>query len=230
MPPSPASVLDNPVWHALAGRHARYAEGDGLARRYPATVTPIAALAEPSREAYAALARLLGPGGTVGLLFEEPPATPPGVRLVHTVPVLQMLQASPVPVPDGVEIADLSPADTSEMLALVERTQPGPFGPRTPELGDYLGVRRDGRLAAMAGVRLMPHGYTEISAVCTDPEHRGRGYSQALVAVLAQRIRARGEMPFLHVRPDNADAVHVYEKLGFRTRRTLYVGIVETAA
>lgn len=230
MPTPAASVLDNPVWHALTGRHARYAEGDGLALRYPVAVTPIAALAHPSAEAYAALARLLGRGGTAGLLFERPPALLPGFQLVHTVPVLQMLQASPVAVPNGVPIEDLSVADAAEMLALVERTQPGPFGPRTPELGDYLGVRRGGRLAAMSGVRLMPDGHTEISAVCTHPEHRGRGYSQALVATLAQRIRERGETPFLHVRPDNAGAVHVYEKLGFRTRRTLYVGIVESTA
>lgn len=230
MPNSPASLLDNPVWHALTGRHARFAEGDALARRYPAAVTPIAALAHPSPAAYASLARLLGRRGTAGLLFEEPPALPSGFRLVHTVPVLQMLQEAPVPVPDGVAIDDLSPADGAEMLALVQRTQPGPFGPRTPELGDYVGVRTEGRLAAMAGVRLMPDGFTEISAVCTHPAHRGRGYSQALVAALSRRLRERGEVPFLHVRPDNADAVHVYEKLGFRTRRTLYVGIVEAVA
>ena len=227
---SPAeSILDNPVWHALAGRHARFAEGDSLARRYPVSVTPIAALGETSPAAYASLARVLQPEGTAGLLFGQPPAPPPGWTLVHSVPVLQMLQTAPPPAVAGVAYAELSTVHGAEMLALVELTQPGPFGPRTPELGDYIGVRRDGRLVAMAGERLKPDGHTEISAVCTHPEHRGRGYGQALVAVLAQRIRARGETPFLHVRPDNADAVHVYEKLGFRTRRTLSVGIVRWA-
>ena len=104
------------------------------------------------------------------------------------------------------------------MLALVERTRPGPFLPRTIELGTYLGVRDDGVLVAMAGERLHPPGWTEISAVCTDPAARGRGLATRLVRALVHGIRARGEQPFLHAAADNP-AIGLYESLGFRHRR-----------
>jgi predicted GNAT family acetyltransferase len=112
------------------------------------------------------------------------------------------------------------------MLALVELTKPGPFLKRTPELGSYLGIRQAGQLVAMAGERLKPHGYTEISAVCTHPDYRGRGYASSLVSILIQRITGRNEIPFLHVRTENVDAIRVYEKLGFNTRRIINIVIV----
>jgi predicted GNAT family acetyltransferase len=106
------------------------------------------------------------------------------------------------------------------MLELTARTKPGPFLPRTIEMGTYLGIRRDGRLAAMAGERLHPAGWTEISAVCTDEARRGQGLSSRLILALGAQIRARGEIPFLHVLTTNP-ATGLYEKLGFRNRRTL---------
>ena len=103
-------------------------------------------------------------------------------------------------------------------MDLVARTEPGPFRPRTYELGTYLGLHRDGRLVAMAGERLHPAGWTEISAVCTEPEYRGRGFAARLVGAVAAGIRARGETPFLHAAADNTGALRLYENLGFRTR------------
>ena len=113
------------------------------------------------------------------------------------------------------------------MLALVELTKPGPFSKRTPELGSYLGIHEDGKLVAMAGERLKPYGYTEISAVCTHPDYRGRGYASSLVTVLIERIAGRNEIPFLHVRKENVDAIRVYEKLGFKTRRKINIVVVK---
>jgi predicted GNAT family acetyltransferase len=114
----------------------------------------------------------------------------------------------------------LGAADVPEMLDLVARTRPGPFLPRTVELGTYLGIRRQGALVAMAGERLHPPGWTEISAVCTDPDHRGQGLAARLVLAVAAGIKDRGETPFLHTSAGNANAIRLYESLGFRLRRT----------
>ncbi len=116
---------------------------------------------------------------------------------------------------------ELSAADVPEMLDLARRTRPGPFAPRTIELGRYLGVRRSGRLAAMAGERMRPPGHTEISSVCTDPGFRGQGLAALLVTALATAVRARGETPFLHVAEFNTGAIRVYERLGFQPSRTV---------
>src|SRR5260370_36302360 len=113
------------------------------------------------------------------------------------------------------------------MLALTELTRPGPFSKRTPELGSYLGIYEPGQLVAMAGERIRFPGYAEISAVCTHPDHRGRGYASSLVSALIQRITRRDETPFLHVRRENVEAIRVYEKLGFNTRRNLNFRIVK---
>lgn len=131
------------------------------------------------------------------------------------------------PPPAKHAIEDLNLTDVAEMLGLVELTQPGPFLRRTPELGTYLGIRERGQLVAMAGERIRPLGYTEISAVCTHPEYRGRGYASSLVSALIQKITKRDEIPFLHVRTENVGAISVYEKLGFKTRRVINVVIVK---
>ena len=130
------------------------------------------------------------------------------------------LAAAPDP-----EAVELGPADVPEMLDLVERTRPGPFLPRTVELGTYLGIRRGGVLVAMAGERLHPPGWTEISAVCTDPDHRGEGLATRLILAVAHGIRARGEQVFLHTGAANIHAIRLYESLGFRLRRpTRFLG------
>jgi predicted GNAT family acetyltransferase len=126
-----------------------------------------------------------------------------------------------------IETIQLSAADVPEMLDLVELTQPGPFLPRTIEMGDYFSVRQDGKLVAMAGERLHLTGFCEISAVCTHPDYRGRGYAGSMVTMAAERIIARGETPFLHVRPDNHSAIRLYQKLGFRLRTEIQLSIIQ---
>jgi predicted GNAT family acetyltransferase len=111
------------------------------------------------------------------------------------------------------------------MLRLAEQTNPGPFGPRTHELGQYIGVRVDGALAAMAGERLRLHGAVEISAVCVSPEHRGKGYAAFLVAWLVRKLREEGAMPFLHVFTENP-AIALYERLRFTKRKTLRLTVL----
>jgi ribosomal protein S18 acetylase RimI-like enzyme len=133
-----------------------------------------------------------------------------GVQMVAT-----SLRAEPDP-----EALRLGPQDVPEMLDLVSRAQPGPFLPRTVEMGAYYGIRRDGKLVAMAGERLRPPGWTEISAVCTDADHRGQGLATRLVRHVAAGIRDRGDTPFLHAAAVNTGAIRLYESIGFTLRRS----------
>jgi predicted GNAT family acetyltransferase len=221
-------MLDNPIWGALTTAHARLAEGDGLARRYPPEVTPLAGLIEQSPAAYAALAALIPIGGMAGLFRDVLPDPPAGWEVVTRGPMRQMHCGHLIPVAND-RIERLGPADVPAMAELVQLTDPGPFGPRTIELGDFYGIRDGGRLVAMAGERIHPGSYAEVSAVCTHPGYRGRGYAAALVTKVAQGMVARGDSPMLHVRTDNP-AVRVYEQVGFTTERHLEFLIVRHTA
>jgi ribosomal protein S18 acetylase RimI-like enzyme len=218
-------VLDNPAWHALTGPHSALAERAGNAARYISDVAVFGALADDARPAaWDDLRTVVGAGG-VAFLVRDAIELPNGWRVEMSIPCRQMV------LPDGVELrvddapvlAVLGDDDVPEMLALVERTRPGPFARRTIELGHYLGIRDDGVLVAMAGERLHPAGYTEISAVCTDADHRGRGLASQLVRALVRGIRSRGETPFLHLTTENDPAHRVYDALGFETRTFLDV-------
>ena len=224
------TLLDNAVWHALTGPLAPFAEGTGVARRFAPDVAPFAALPDrPDVEAWQALRALLGPGGT-GALFRAALDVPRGWEVVMQMPCWQMTCADPRPAATAPDAAPLGPGDRDAMLALTAATRPGPFLARTHELGDYVGVRRAGGLIAMAGERLRLQGATEISAVCTDPAHQRRGLAAGLVTLLAGRIRARGELPFLHVATDNHGALRVYEALGFTTRARIDAMVVRAPA
>ena len=215
-------VLDNPVWHALMGPHRVHALGRGSARHYPRDMAPFSAIVEPSEAAYADLAVDL-PLGTEARLFrthEEP--LPRGWQQLDCFPMLQMVaRGAPPRVPKVGAL--LSEVDTRAMAELVKVAKPGPFGARTPWLGRYLGVWDGDRLLAMAGERMQLPGYVELSAICVHPEARGRGYAADLTSRLMRMALDRGEVPFLHVRPDNAGAVALYRRLGFETRCELVV-------
>lgn len=207
--------LDNPVWHSLNGAHARFAQRSGEAVRYTPSVSPFLALpAEPDAGAWRDAAKLVGPGGFV-VMTGSVSAAPPEWHVLENLPGVQMVDdgVTGAPEPDAVR---LTAADVPEMRELVKRTQPGPFEVRTIELGSYLGIRSAGRLVAMAGERMRPPGWTEISAVCTDPAFRGRGLASRLVRALVTGIRARDEQPFLHAVATNTGAIALYERMGFR--------------
>ncbi|WP_228183472.1 GNAT family N-acetyltransferase [Streptomyces anulatus] len=216
--PSPLHPLDNPARSSLTGPHAHFAERRGRILRYPADVTPWLALPDvPDAQDWADVAALAGPGGSVALAaFQEAP--PQDWEIVFRADGVQLVDVSVDAVPDP-EAVPLGPRDVPEMLDLVARTRPGPFLPRTVELGTYLGIRRGGELVAMAGERLHPPGWTEISGVCTDESVRGQGLASRLVLAVAHGIRERGETPFLHASASNTGAVRLYESLGFRLRR-----------
>ena len=220
--------LDNVIWQALTTRQSQFAEGSANARRFVREVSPLSGFEEPSEANYAALAALVGDGATTAVFLDQPFTQRPGWEFIVGAPLVQMVCDKPAPFPasNGHAILELGSPDSPEMLELTALTKPGPFGTRTHELGTYLGIREGGRLAAMAGERLKVPGYTEISAVCTHPEHTGKSYARLLMSEIINRIRARGETPFLHVRQDNTRAIAVYELLGFRARKLLHFAVL----
>lgn len=221
-----AHPLDNPVWHALTGPHAELARGAGAARHYPRDMAPFSAIETSAPAAYADLACDLSAGLEARLFRPVEEAPPPGWAVISARPIRQMVaEATDLGAshPQEATLRPLGPGDATEMLALAEAAKPGPFGPRTPHLGRYLGLRGpDGRLLAMAGERFRLPGHVELSAICVHPEVRGRGLGAALTLRLAREALARGEVPFLHVFPDNP-AAGLYARLGFRDRATLWV-------
>ena len=220
--------LDNVIWQALTTRQSQFAEGSANARRFVREVSPLSGFEEPSEANYAALAALVGDGATTAVFLDQPFTQRPGWEFIVGAPLVQMVCDKPAPFPasNGHAILELGSPESPEMLELTALTKPGPFGTRTHELGAYLGIRDGGRLAAMAGERLKVPGYTEISAVCTHPEHTGKSYARLLMSEIINRIRARSETPFLHVRQDNTRAIAVYESLGFQTRKLLHFAVL----
>lgn len=216
--PGGPHVLDNAAWASLTGPHRHLAETVGLAVRYKADVSPFVAIADPhDPRSWADLATLVGPGNSFALAGVRD--LPEGWATGQSAQGVQMVATSPRDAPDP-EALPLGPDDVPEMLDLVARTKPGPFLPRTVEMGAYFGIRRGGRLVAMAGERLRPPGFTEISAVCTDDGHRGQGLAGRLVRHVAAGIRGRGDTPFLHAAAANTGAIRLYESMGFTLRRT----------
>jgi predicted GNAT family acetyltransferase len=221
-------TLDNPIWQALISTDAHFAEAHNGARKFPHQVSVLAGFCEPAPESYNSLAALLHPDERVGLFLEQPADPPDSCTVDRNTPLLQMLceRRSPTAVHPNPAVIPLTQAHVPEMLALTKLTNPGPFGSRTHEMGDYFGIRLAGTLAAMAGERLKLPGYTEISAVCTHPDHLGHGYASVLIATLIDRIFNRGEQPILHVLPENTRAIQVYERLGFTKRAMLHLAVL----
>ena len=211
-------TLDNPVWHSLKGRHAWASKGDDLARRYDPEISVFSALADCEPHSWASLRRLVGPRGVAVLFRNDEPVPPTGWAVLARMPGYQLeLDREARPTGPAPEVVRLDQTNVAAMADLVARTNPGPFTARTIELGNYLGVFDGGRLVAMAGERIRLPGYTEISAVCTDADYRGRGLAGHLTALIARDIAAAGSVPFLHVLAENP-ARHLYESLGFRRR------------
>ncbi|WP_353069926.1 GNAT family N-acetyltransferase [Tunturibacter empetritectus] len=226
------ALLDNPIWNSLTTSHAHLAVGShigqGLARRYPAEVGPLSAFQEPTPAAYADLAAIVPEGDVAVLFLEDQPEIPAGWQLLRGGTLVQMVCPSiPEQPPLDDTIVLMEAADIPEMVALADLTEPGPFRHDTAKLGRFLGIRVDGRLAAMAGQRLSPTGFAEVSAVCTHPSFCGRGCAQALVAAVTRNIRAEGRTPFLTSLEANTGAVRIYRQVGFVVRRTFQLAVIK---
>lgn len=225
-----AEPLERPVWHALNGRQAGLAMASGAAVRIDPRYGPFAAAADHSDEALHALAATLsGPDDAIALVEADAWPVPPGTKTIRTGELLQMVCADPPESDPDPRIVRLDEADAPAMAELALATEPGPWGSLTHRYGAFYGIHVDGRLAAMAGERMLLPGLAEISGVCTWTEFRGQGMAAALIARVMRGLVERGDTPFLHSYAHNASAIRIYEALGFRATRTMHLTVLARA-
>ena len=218
--------LDRPVWAALTGRQSHLAVASGGVVRIDPRYGPFAAVTDNP----GALAAVLnGPEDGIGLVETMPVEPPSGLRVVNRGELVQMVSTSLGPEPHDPRIVALGEDDAEEMAVLAHATEPGPWGPLTHRYGQYYGIRIDGRLAAMAGERMLLPEHAEVSGVCTWPEFRGQGMAAALIRRVMRGFVERGDTPFLHSYATNAGAIRLYETLGFRVRRTMALTVLALA-
>jgi len=236
--------LDNAVWTALTTKQAQHAQSSALARRFPPEMTLLGALAANTAMAFESLAQLVQ-RDPVTLYFTSSPQIPAGWEILRAVELHQMVQETDAPAAlsphettanadeadkSAPEVIELTPADVAEMSVLYTATRPGrTLCQRIQKLGPFLGVREEGKLVAMGGLRLHIAGYREITTVATLPGHQGRGYATAIVRALVERIRSRGDRPFLTVGTGNMRAIEIYRRLGFKERTLLYSQTIRRA-
>jgi predicted GNAT family acetyltransferase len=225
--------LDNPAWTALTTYQRHLSQGGDHARRYPADLTVIGAVGRPDRHALDELAALVAPDDWISLpstLDGLVPLIRPPFSVSFTTTLVQMVCTRPVESPPGqTETIELTAMDVPEMLELADLTHPGPFRPGTYRLGTYLGIRVEGRLAAMGGQRMHLPGYRELSAICTHPDFRGRGYARTIVVRLIDAVFEEGLAPFLHFEDANRNARALYATLGFVERARLPLVVLQKA-
>ena len=220
------------MWSALTTSHSHFAIGDGLARAYQMEIGPLTGLAEQSSAAYEDLDRLSTPNSIHVQFLHDPPTPRPRWTLIRGGLIDQMvftqsaLDASPQP--EGMRL--LTAADAPAMVELAKLTEPGPFRIRTHELGVFYGIFEGDRLLAMAGQRMRVPGFVEVSAVCTHPDARGRGYARTLMSAVMKPILDAGDTPFLHTFADNHSAIRVYHSLGYAKRLTFHLAVLKKDA
>ena len=225
-----SSLLDNIPWHALSGPHAKYATGTDRARRYAPGFSPIIAFADTEHPDFDALTPYCEAGEHFYCAGWSGTA-PPDWRIDGESTMFRMVWQGAMPAADEAPDAiPLGPEHAAQALELAALTRPGPFGPRTIELGEYFGLFEGPRLLAMAGERMYAGSLREISGVCTHPDFQGRGFARRLMAKLLRRQMQRNETPFLHVMRDNSGAHRLYARMGFRNYREVVVRVIAPEA
>lgn len=226
-------ILDNPIWHALSGNQANLSTGDDLAKFYPRDMLPMAGMKNTEKESFEALAKLCEPGKKFGICLLHDVKLPELNKWkIHLqFDTAQMVRdkkaADTVSDITDIEIVRLEALDVPHMKELAQLTQPGPFTDRTIEFGPFYGIKSGDKLVAMAGQRMRPGTYTEISGVCTHPDFQGKGYARALVNKASDKIAELGEIPFLHVMASNIAAIKSYTACGFTQRCLMQYLIIE---
>ncbi len=219
------SLLDNIAWHTLCGHHVRYSAGTAGARRYARGFSPIIGFPDAQKPDFRALSPFCAPGehfyfdGWTG----KPPA---GWSVDAESTVIRMVWAGDAPTDEAPDATPLGPEHAAQALELTALTRPGPFGPRTLELGAYFGYFDGDRLVAMAGERMFAGSLRELSGVCTHPDFQRQGLARKLMRKLVGQQLRRGETPFLHVMRENLGARSLYQRMGFRTYREAVVRVI----
>ena len=221
-------VLDNPAWNALLLGNKNLGEGNGQVKYFDPEIAPFVGFKDNNAENFKLLYELMPNSVPAVFITPEPVDIPPLWEATRSIVCFQMLYEGTFET-EPQNLVPLTDKDVPQMMALTQLTNPGPFLPRTIEFGHYEGIFDGGKLIAMAGQRMNPTPYAEISAVCTHPDYTGKGYARQLLLSQASRIKAEGNIPFLHVRDDNTRAIKVYEGLGFVTRQQLHFYVLQKA-
>lgn len=214
-------LLHNPVYNALLSRDAHLGSGTGTVRYFNAEVSPFAGFPEDYDKGFEELYNILPADRKIVYAIPKQIKEPKGWQTLVEMKGLQFVFAGTKPADYSITPVPLSNENVEEMMQLATLTKPGPFGPRTIEFGHYHGIFENGKLAAMTGQRMHVDNYTEISAVCTHPDHLGKGYAAALMLHQLDLIHSQGQKAFLHVREDNSRAIALYERLGFKVNRPM---------
>jgi ribosomal protein S18 acetylase RimI-like enzyme len=214
-------LLYNPVYNALISGDQHLGHRSGEVSYFEEEVSPFAGFAAGNEKGFSQLHELLPAGRKILYARPEKIEPSPGWQLQHQIGGLQFVYEGSDIKGDFERVMPLTNKDVDKMTALVRLTKPGPFGKRTIEFGHYHGIFEKDQLVAMTGQRLHVENYTELSAVCTHPDHLGKGYASVLLRHQLRIILQNGQQPFLHVRDDNERAIGVYERLGFVASRPM---------
>lgn len=218
--------LGNPVWEALNSIDKRLNIGDGIVSYFDEAVSPFVGLLTWDDAGQQHAMNVLPAGRSWSVMVSKPVIFSNNSNVVFSIPLYQMDCTSFKPIQlKSIDIRPLTSKNIQEILLLTALTKPGPFLERTIDFGNYIGLFENNKLLAMAGERLHLNSHTEISAVCTDPKHLGKGYGAHLVSILCSNIIKGGRTPFLHVRQDNLRAIKMYERLGFLIRTDMYFAV-----
>lgn len=221
--------LDNPMWEALSSRQSMFNEGDENLKMFPAEMSPFVGMHLWDEKDIAMAKEKLPKGRIFSFVFHKDIQLPLEFEIMVAIPLYQLVCTTEcnctLANPDSVVVRSLTIEDIPKMLEITAMTKPGPFTQRTIEFGDYMGIFCGEQLVAMAGNRMKVPGYSEVSAICTHPDHLGKKYASFLTAQACERIRKEGFTPFLHVKADNQRAIEVYKRMGFEIRAEVYYKI-----
>jgi ribosomal protein S18 acetylase RimI-like enzyme len=221
-------VLDNAAWYALNSGNATLALGTDEVKFFDPGTSPFVGLAQPGAESFAVLHQTAPDNAVYLFVIPEHFPIPENWKVVHHTPGNQMVyNGGPIVYTPKFDLVTLTDEHIPQMLGLTKLTNPGPFVERTIDFGHYKGIFEGDKLVAMAGQRLNPTPYAEVSAVCTHPDHTGKGYARELLIYHINRIIAAEEIPFLHVRYDNYRAIKLYEDIGFETRTIVHFQVIK---
>ena len=211
--------LDNPVWYSLSETHKNISINYHDVKFYDPAYCPFGGFIENNSIASQIdeYSKLINHFFVVG----EKPLFSGKIFLKNELICLQMILEKRIEINIGEKIVELDDMFAEALSKLVNEVQPGYFKKKTNLMGNYFGVLKEGKLVSVTGERMKMNDFTEVSAVVTHPFYTGKGFAKQLVAHTANKIFDENKTPYLHVAETNFDAIRLYEKLGFKTRRRI---------